>query len=64
MVVTKTVVRKARIGNKHGWAFEVYYGGHKYPGIISSLVKTEIGAKRNLTKFLKTGKLSTFGNAE
>ena len=63
-MVTKTIVRQGNIGDKQGYCFEVYFDNRLYPNLISSLVKTEIGAKRNLTKYLNTGKLSLYGNAE
>ena len=63
-MITKTVVRQGNIGNKTGYCFEVYYNNRDYPNFISSLVKTEIGAKRQLTRYINTGKFSLYGNAE
>ena len=63
-MITKTLVRQGNVGDKVGYCFEVYYNNREYPNIISSLAKTEIGAKAQLTRFLKTGKFSLYGNAE
>lgn len=63
-MITKTVVYKATVGSKTGYAFSVYYNGRDYPSFVSSLVRTEIGAKRNLARYIKTGEFSIYGNAE
>lgn len=60
----KTKVYKGTVGTKEGWAFMVFFDNRCYPNFISSLVKTEKGARRNLKKYLKTGKFSLYGNAE
>lgn len=62
--ISKTVVREGNLGTKKGWCFEVYYDGRSYPNFISSLVRTKIGAERNLKKYLKTGAFSFYGNGE
>jgi len=46
-----------------GWCFDIYFD-RPYPNIISSAVKTNRGAIRNFIKYIKTGKLSSWGNAE
>ena len=63
-MITKTEVHQANVGSKKGWAFSVYYNNSKCPSFCSSLVKTEIGAKRNLKKYVETGEFSFYGNAE
>lgn len=63
-MVTKTEVYPSSIRNKKGWAFSVYWNNRPYPNFVSCLVKTEIGAKRGLKKYLNTGKFSWYGNAE
>ena len=63
-MITKAEVYKSNIGNKEGWAFSVYWDNRPYPNFISSLVKTKIGAERNLKKYLNTRKFSVYGNAE
>ena len=63
-MITKTEVHQANVGSKQGWAFSVYYNNSKCPNFCSSLVKTEIGAKRNLKKYVETGEFSFYGNAE
>ena len=64
MNAIRGTVQPGRLGEETGWNFAVYYDGRSYPNFISSLVKTEIGAKRNLAKYLKTGRFSWYGNAE
>lgn len=63
-MITKTEIKKSSVGNKNGFCFCVYWDNKQYPNFVSSLVKTERGAKNNLNKYLKTGKFSLYGNAE
>ena len=63
-MITKAEVYKSRVGNKEGYAFSVYWDDRPYPNFISSLVKTEKGARRNLNIYLRTRKFSIYGNAE
>ena len=63
-MITKTLVREGSIGEKKGYCFEIYYNNRRYPNFISALFKTELGTKRQLTRFLKTGQFSWYGNAE
>ncbi len=62
--ITNTIVRPGNVGDKQGFCFEVTWDNRPYPNFVSSLVKTEIGARRNLNKYLCTGKFSLYGNAE
>ena len=63
-MVTNTIVRPGKVGDKKGYCFEVYWDNRPFPNFVSSLVKTERGAKRNLARYLKTGEFSLYGNAE
>lgn len=62
--VTKAEVFKSSVGDKEGWAFSVTWDNRPYPNFVSSLVKTQKGAQRNLNIYLRTGKFSLYGNAE
>ena len=62
--VTKTEVHPGSVGSKKGWAFSVYYGGRDYPNVISALYKAKLEAQEQLARYLKTGKLDTYGSAE
>lgn len=59
----KTLVREGKLQDKKGYCFEIWHN-EKYPSVISALFKTELGAKRKLNTYLKTGKLDFYGNAE
>ena len=61
--VTKVEIREVNTTKGKGWCFDIYWGA-SYPNLISSAVKTKIGAVRNFIKWAKTGKFSTYGNAE
>ena len=62
--ISKTEVRKGSLGNKKGWAFDVYFAGRACPNIISALYKTKREAKEKLEEYLSYGKLDTYGSAE
>ena len=62
--ITKTTIHKGFVGNKKGWAFSVYWDDRKYPNVISALYKTKVETKLKLNRYLKTGKLDTYGSAE
>lgn len=63
-MITKTEVRKGKLGNKKGWCFDVYYQNNPYPNFISALFKTRKETKQELTRYLKTGDYRIYGSAE
>lgn len=63
-MITKTEIGPATVGEKRGFAFSVFYNNSKCANFLSALYKTELGARRKLNKFLKTGEFSLYGNAE
>lgn len=63
-MITKTDIDKARLGNKKGWAFSVYWDKRKYPNFISALYKTEKETQAQLKRYIETGKFDTYGSAE
>lgn len=62
--ITKTEIFKSSVGDKKGWAFSVSFRKRPYPNLVSALFKTELGAKRKLSRYLKTGHIDFYGNAE
>jgi len=62
--ITKTTIHKGWVGNKKGWAFSIYWDNRNYPNLISALYKTKAEARFHLERYLKTGKLDTYGSAE
>jgi hypothetical protein len=63
-MITKTEVRRSNVGSKKGWCFDVYFNNKHYPNIISALWKTKKTAATELARYIKTGKFSTYGDAE
>jgi len=63
-MITNTTIHKGYIGDKKGWAFSVYYNDNTYPNLISALYKTKTEIKKQLKRYLETGKYDTYGSAE
>lgn len=63
-MITKTNVARARLGDKRGWAFSVYWDKRNYPNLISALYKTEKETQAQLKRYIETGKFDTYGSAE
>ena len=63
-MITKTDIDKARLGNKRGWAFSVYFDNRSYPNLISALYKTKRETQFQLDRYIKTGKFDFYGTAE
>lgn len=63
-MITKTTIHKGNIKNKKGWAFSVYFDNRPYPNIISALYKTKKEIKKQLDRYLNTGKFDLYGTAE
>ena len=64
MSTAVATVRRGKAGLKEGWSFEITYDNRPYASVLSALYKTEIGARRKLHRYLNTGKLDFYGNAE
>lgn len=63
-MITKTNVDRARLDNKKGWAFSVYWDNREYPNLISALYKTKKETEAQLKRYLETGEFDTYGSAE
>ena len=62
--ITKTTVSRANIGKKRGWSFEVYWDNRPHPNLVGALYTTKIKASKALQKYIKTGKVEFYGDAE
>ena len=63
-IITKTIVRKGNVGKKRGWTFEVYWDNRLNPNFVGALYTTKIKASKALKKYIKTGKVEFYGDAE
>lgn len=61
--ITKTEIHKSCIGNKKGWSYSVYFGC-TFPNLIGALYTTKNKANEALNKYLNTGKIEFYGDAE
>lgn len=63
-IITKTIVHKSNIGKKRGWSFSVYWDNRSWANFVGALYTTKVKASKALEKYIKTGKVEFYGDAE
>lgn len=62
--ISRVDIRKGTVGDKQGFCFDVFWHDRKHSNFTSALYKTHAGTVRKVTKYLRTGEFSLYGNAE
>jgi hypothetical protein len=62
--ISKIVIERSSVGEKKGWAFQVFWTDRPYPNFISALYKTKRETVLQVDRYLKDKSFDYYGSAE